>query len=265
MSELADIHTHLMPGVDDGSPSLELSVLRIAQMAQLGISDIAVTPHINSFFDPQLNPGFTELVVSRGWGSGGIQPLRFVPQGFAALDGAVREAGIEVRLHQGGELNPRCASDQEAEDLHCIALGPEGRQWILMEVDLYEDFDRRWSEAADHLRSFGYGVVLAHPERAPNIHTASALDRLRGEVSQGVRVQVNTSSLLYEGSAHQRVGLELIAEGLVTCLASDLHPGSREALHSDVAARAADLGLDEETLRQLLGAGPRSLLIHGIG
>lgn len=264
MSELADIHTHLMPGVDDGSPGLELSVLRIAQMAQMGISDIAVTPHVNSFFDSQLNPDFDQLIVARGWGEGGVQPLRFVPQGFSALNGAVCEAGIEVRLHQGGELNPRCALDQDAESLDCIALGPEGRQWILMEVDLFEDFDSRWSEAADHLRGFGYGVVLAHPERAPNIHTASALDRLRGEVAQGVRLQVNTSSLLYEGSSHQRAGLDLIAAGLVTCLASDLHPGSREVLHSDVAARVDELGLDELTVKQLLGAGPRGLLIEGI-
>lgn len=265
MRTFADLHTHLMPCVDDGSQSLELSVRSIADMAAAGTRHIAVTPHVNEFFDPALNPDIRRIAADAGWSFGGVDPLTFVPDGFAALQQAVHAAGIDVTLHQGGELNPHAALAQTEKTLECIALGPCDNPWILMEVDLFSPFDETWSRAADYLRSFGYGIVLAHPERAPNMSTADAQRRLHDEIDRGVRCQVNAPSLLHDGSANQRVALQLLRDGLIYTAASDLHPGSRPWLTTDLLdGPAAQIGIDDDTIGDLIGRAATGLLLHGI-
>jgi protein-tyrosine phosphatase len=257
----ADLHTHLMPGVDDGSPDLPTSVQWIRTMAENGISQIAVTPHINRFFDLAHADDEARLrMIERGWGAGGSDPSTFVASGFAQLDVAVRAADIPVVLHQGGELHPEAAERQDAERLASIALGPQGKRWILLEIDLFSDFGPAWSDAADHVRSFGYDVVIAHPERAPNMDSAAAQDRLRGEIANGVRAQVNVSSLLYAGSTHQRLGLSFISEGLISLVASDVHPPSRPAHIYDLLSAGL---LADDDVTALIGSGPLALLRDG--
>lgn len=260
----ADLHTHLLPAVDDGSPDVATSVAWISELAAQGVSEIAVTPHIHWYFDAVLAPPeHSAHVASRGWGQGGADPTAFVPSGFAALAQAVRDANVPVKLHQGGELHPSVAERQSAEALATIALGPEGKQFVLLEVDLFSDFDERWSQAAAYVRSMGYDVLVGHPERAGNMHTSEAQARLRDEIAGGVRVQVNVGSLLFDGSQHQRLGLELIHDGLVTCVASDVHPPSRPQMISQLLEAGGRLGLSDTDVRRLIGDGPISLLHNG--
>jgi len=258
-----DLHTHLIPCVDDGSPDLATSIGWLSRMAASGVDEIAVTPHVNLFFDPSAGDSHASMLRSRGWGLGGADPRTFVAAGFDSLQRAAAVAGVDVRLHQGGELNPTVALMQTRETLEVIALGPKERPWVLMEVDLFIAFDEQWSIAADHVRSLGFDVVLAHPERAINMAEKASLDRVRAEVRNGVRIAVNAPSLLYQGSEHQRIALQLIDEGLVTAAASDVHPSSRETLISSLLDERRSLGLSERDVLSLIGEGPRDLLNDG--
>ena len=254
-----DLHTHLMPGVDDGSPDMKTSLEAIAKLGQAGVSQIAVTPHVNSFFDHLAPAELYAVVEEMGWGRGGADPLAFIPQGFAELSQAAE--GLGVVLHQGGELSPEVACQLSARQLSCIALGPQGNQFILMEVSLYEPFDESWSEAADHLRLHGYDILLAHPERAPNMHSSQAQQLLVEEIGKGVKLQVNLSSL-----SSARVGslaCSLIERELAWCVASDFHPPSRPGDLSTLPERLSISGLNPE-LALLLGCErPAALLSFG--
>jgi protein-tyrosine phosphatase len=165
-----------------------------------------------------------------------------------------------VRLHGGGELAHEDALWLGPRDLERIAQGPAGARWLLLECP-FEGLDEAVVRAAERLWEHGYGVLLAHPERAAAI--AGADRRLRALVARGALLQVNATSLLGRHGPAARVGAaRLLREGQVWCLASDGHPGTRddtldrgdEALvRLGLGARAADLTQDN----------PRALLRDG--
>lgn len=240
-----------MPGVDDGSPDLETSLRALNELRESGVREVAVTPYVNRFFDPQGPDHLRQIREGNGWGLGGMDPLTFIPSGFAELERAASEASINIKLHQGGELSPDVACELDGEQLEAIALGPAGNRFILMEVSLYEPFGEAWVGAADHLRDYGYDILLAHPERAPNMDTPEAMQVLRSEMSKGVRLQVNLSSL----TSAKAGGLAkyFISDGLAWCVASDFHPPERPANLAHLPDYLASAGLDR-SLATLLGA-----------
>lgn len=257
----ADLHTHVMPGVDDGSPDMDTSLKALSLLYQSGVKQVAVTPHVNLFFDTSGPAHFRSIRESEGWGVGGSDPLSFIPQGFKELQEAAAESGLGIELHQGGELNPEVACELGEEQLEAIALGPQGNRFVLMEVSLYHPFDRSWSKAADHLREHGYDILLAHPERAPNMGTPEAMDLLREEMGKGVRLQVNLSSLT--SSKAGGLAKYLVSDGLAWCVASDFHPPQRPANLADLPTVLASAQLDR-ALAPLLGSErPWHLLDHG--
>lgn len=268
---LADLHTHLMVAVDDGAPDIDASLGWLTEAAAAGMTDVAVTPHVHGFFDLDIVDGEDrEVLLSSGWGTGGADPRTFIPEGFASLQTAVTAAGIDITLHRGGELNPKVAMLQDAERLEMIALGPAGHRWILMEVDLFSDFGPGWSAAAEHVRGYGYDIVIAHPERAPNMHTPAARRRLAGEVARGVRLQVNASSLIGFDAARtpgglktQQLGLQMIADGIVSAISSDAHPPRRPDGIPALLDVASQLGLDAATVMPLVSDNPLGLLRDG--
>ena len=114
--------------------------------------------------------------------------------------------------------------------------------------------------AARRLDRLGYGLLLAHPERA-----ASGLERVRGLVSEGALLQVNVCSLLgNNGLAVQETAAGLVRSGLAFCVASDGHPGMRDhtlQLGFHLLLRAGATSLQAYRLTQ---SNPRFLLQQGV-
>ena len=257
----ADLHTHILPGVDDGSPDMQTSLRALQQLSESGVRQVAITPHVNLFFDESAAPHLAEIRSQKGWPVGSSDPLRFIPDGFAALEAAAAAAGIDVGLHQGGELSHEVVVGMSAEQLDCVALGPRSNRWVLMEVSIYEPFDASWCVAADYLRERGYDILLAHPERAPNMHSPEARRLLRSELDKGVKLQVNLSSL-----NSPRVGglaRSLLTEGLAWCVASDFHPPQRPANLANLPELMSQAGLDRSQAALFGSERPWHLLDHG--
>lgn len=238
-----DIHSHYLAAVDDGSPDITTSLKWLSRAEEEGVEGIVTTPHISNFYQ----------------GSRGLDPRNFVPAAFAELEAAA--ADLSLRLYCGGELNPTSAISQTNESLAVIALGPEERQWLLLEASVHFDFDRRFVRAADHLRKLGYGIVLAHPERAPNIHSRKAQQILLDEIERGSLLQVNLSSLV--SADHAMMAKYLIEEGLCYCIASDIHPPERTRSLSLLPDYLERLGLDGSLAEKLAGSRPRRLVEDG--
>jgi protein-tyrosine phosphatase len=228
-----DLHCHLLPGLDDGAATLDAE----------GVRDVACTPHLKARVFPHVVPA--ELAGRR-----------------AALQAAIDAEGLGVRLHPGGELAHPDALRLSEADLDLIAQGPEGARWLLLECP-FAGLDAAFTAAAERLTGLGYGLVLAHPERAAGVLDAGR-DRLEALRADGALLQVNVCSLLgNHGLRVQETGAALVRAGTAFCLASDGHPGSRDhtlQLGFHLLLRA---GASSAQAYRLTQSNPRFLLRSG--
>lgn len=237
-----EIHCHLLPGVDDGArdldDSLEMATVAVAD----GTATIVVTPHVRRDF---------------------VADVSMVTEGFAELSAAVAQAEIEVELHRGGELGHDLVGRLSQSELEAIAIGPPGRRWLLVEAP-FEGLDQVFGAATDELRARGFGIVIAHPERAAGLLAGEARG-LRRELERGSLLQVNHWSLTgAHGAEAEGAALELLRRGRIDVLASDAHPGWRRPVLSAGMAAAIAAGADEGTAAALVSARPARLVHEGV-
>jgi protein-tyrosine phosphatase len=203
---LIDLHSHILPGIDDGARSLEDS-LDIARAAVAdGITVIAGTPHVRDDWPTDA----------------GVMERRVVE-----LRAELEHAGIPLDVRPGGEIAIEWLARLPLDELCRFGLGGNPR-YLLVETPYYG-----WPlELADRLfalRDAGITPVLAHPER--NAEVQSRPEWLVPIVQSGVLVQVTAASV--DGRIGRKVracGLELIDRGLAHMLASDAHHASVRAV-----------------------------------
>ncbi len=243
-----DLHCHLLPGLDDGAATMAATLAHAARLEAAGVREVACTPHVKSNEFPRI-----DLIT--------LERLRDEAQRLIA------GRGIDVRLHGGGELGHDDALLLAPDELELIAQGPGHARWLLLECP-FEGIEDDFIDAAERLWELGYDLLLAHPERAAPVRGAEG--RLLGLVDRGALLQVNATSLLGRHGPRARVVAEqLLGDGLVWCLASDGHPGTRddtldrgfEALVAGGASERLAALLTQDNPRLLLeqGAAPLSL------
>jgi protein-tyrosine phosphatase len=235
-----DLHTHLLPGIDDGPSSIPESVEMARVAVEAGIRTVVCTPHMHRAY-----PDTSPEVIHRG---------------VARLREELAREEVPLEILPGAEISlERLASLSEA-DLGALTLG--NGSWLLLELP-FHGWPLSLPQILYDLELRGFGAVLAHPERAESVQRSP--DRLRDAVGRGALVQVTASSFSGEhGSAARRAAVGLLQQGLITFLASDAHgvnwrpPDMREGL----AAAAAELDVEEEQLAWAVEAGPR-LVVEG--
>ena len=238
----ADVHFHLLPGLDDGPATMEETVELARAALRDGTAIVVATPHVRRDFvtDPSGLPERVQEVRER----------------------LARER-IELELHCGGELGHEMVARLEQRDLDTIAVGPAGARWILLEPP-GQGPGEQLHEAADELRARGFGVVLAHPERSVPLMADDALG-LRRELERGSLLQVNAWSLAGgHGAEAERMAIWLVGSGAVTALASDAHDVTRRGPELSVGLRRASWGLAPHRARMLTDAAPRALVRRGM-
>jgi protein-tyrosine phosphatase len=230
---MIDLHSHILPGLDDGVRSLhEARELALAAAAE-GVEAIAATPHVRS--DYPTRPEQME-------------------QGVAELRRDFADQGIAVDILHGGEIELGRLWEIPQEELVRLSLGQTGR-YVLLEFP-YRGWPTGAKSALNTLRGIGMTPVLAHPERNPEVQDHP--ERLQPLVESGTIVQVTAASLDGRlGRASQNAAERLIRLGLVHVLASDAHgPHIRG---SGLAAAAEHLG-DPTLARYLTREAPAAIV-----
>ena len=233
---LVDLHCHILPGIDDGAPNLAAAV-ELARVARAGgVSTIAATPHIRHD-----HPG--------------VRPTELADR-CAALEERLAEAGLDVRIVPGGEVDlgwSRAASD---EQLALVSYGQRGRD-LLVETP-YGPLPRSFERDLLALRERGYRLLLAHPERSADLRADR--DRLVRLVEEGVLVQLTARALLPGDDEPHRFAAELLTDGIAHVLASDAH-GARGPAPADLAAGVAAAGeLTGPRARRMASDAPAAIL-----
>jgi Capsular polysaccharide biosynthesis protein len=198
---MIDIHSHILPGVDDGSDSMETSLEMLSMAAESGVKVIFATPHANS-------PGEFENYSS--------DRLRFA---LMELRQAAADEGIPLKICRGMEL---FATDDLPELLRDgIVWTMNGTKYFLTEFAFDEDPDFCF-ETIERSRNYGFRPIIAHPERYFFIQEDP---QIAYELCMaGSALQLNKGSLLGRfGPDVQETAELLIEHRLAACVASDAH------------------------------------------
>jgi protein-tyrosine phosphatase len=237
MAAVIDLHTHVLPGLDDGPATLEGSVA-VAEHAALGGTRVLVaTPHLRADH-PAVRP---DELGDRA----------------AALDAHLRERGTPVRVLPGAEVDLQAGEGLDDAALAQATLGGRGSDLLLESP--YGELPDRFEERVGALRARGPRIVLAHPERTPAFRDDPArLDRL---IAAGVLLQVTSLAVGARGPSGA-LAARLLREGRVHALASDAHAIDQRP--PDLAAMrrravAAFPGMEDE-IEWLVTAAPRAIL-----
>ncbi len=196
-----DMHSHVLPGLDDGADSVAAGVALVRELVALGYRHLIATPHIMGDFYKNTPTG--------------------VRAALAALQEEVEAQGIDVTLDRAAEYYldewflPRLT---HADGL--LSFGGEKR-YVLVETS-YINESRVLLPAIFELRAAGFTPVIAHPERYKYLH--GRLDDAAEWREKGALLQVNLNSLAgYYGPAERHAAERLIDRGLIDFAGTDTH------------------------------------------
>ncbi|MDQ6888234.1 MAG: hypothetical protein M3068_13240 [Gemmatimonadota bacterium] len=194
---MIDIHSHLLPGVDDGSPSAELSLPVLRRFGEQGVDVLICTPHLNA-------------------SDAGRAP---VEQYSRILEDLVRQAPPRPVLRLGFEIMLDVpGADLRSPDLH---LG--GSTAALVEFPRMS-VPRESTQELARLRASGVVPVVAHPER----YFGCSPEKVAEWRGVGAVIQMDAAMIL-GGESSSKLSRALLEEGLVDVIASDNH-GDRRSL-----------------------------------
>jgi protein-tyrosine phosphatase len=206
-----DLHSHLLPGVDDGSADIQTSVAVLERFATHGLEVLVCTPHLAAS-EAQYAPYDRHREI---------------------LAELIAAAPPKPELRLGWEI----MLDRPGCDLRAPELSLGGARAVLVE------FPRAYlpvgtSDELERIRRSGVVPVVAHPER----YYGCTLDTVRNWRDAGAVIQTDATMLLARGPMTE-LAKSMLAEGLIDCLASDNH-GDRRSL---AAARVwlEEIGADE--------------------
>ena len=197
--KLCDIHTHVLPGVDDGAPHMEYALQMLENAAASDVEWLAVTPHCNV---PHCGGNYRDEELARR---------------FAALQEAA--ADIPVRLVLGAEV--RVTEDLPALLTQGRIPTLNGGRYLLTEFAADTD-ETAFLPALQEILSAGYIPLVAHPERYAAVCREPRIVELW--LDSGCHLQLTGGSLLGAyGKTVQRTAHTLLRRDLVACVASDAH------------------------------------------
>lgn len=213
---LVDVHSHLVPGVDDGAKDVEAVLASVERFMALGIRRIITTPHIRASLTQN-----TDRYHAR---------LSQVDEAFAEASGALAEQFPEFEYQRGHEV----LLDVPAPDFSDPRIRMGGTSFVLVEWPRLT-IPPGTPRVLSWIREQGYRPIVAHPERYGGMAGSDKLARRWRDA--GAYLQVNYGSLAGRyGAQAEEMALELLEDGLVDYLASDFHGHSTLKVYRSEAA-----------------------------
>lgn len=194
---MTDIHTHVLPLVDDGSENFENSFFMIEEAIKQGVKNLICTPHYR-----------------RGIYACSADEVRSAFNDFKAQ---VKEKGYDINLYLGREITVHKGVGEKFESGQFLPLA-DGK-FVLLEFpyDIETDID----EICYRVRMIGYYPVIAHIERYSYFRSVEMVEQLR---KNGVVVTVNAASVVKKSYPEEnKFTKQLLKKRLVDVVASDYH------------------------------------------
>ena len=195
---LVDIHSHLIPAIDDGAKNMDESIGLIGRLKDLGFKKLITTPHIMSDKYPNNST--------------------ILKTGLENLKKELQNRGIDIEMEVASEyfLDRHFLSLIKSKDVLTF-----GNNYLLFELS-YTNKPVFLESALFEMMSAGYTPVLAHPERYLFMH--KNFNEYKWLKRKGVLFQVNLNSFSgYYSEQVQKIANRLAEEGLIDFIGSDTH------------------------------------------
>ena len=194
-----DLHSHLLPGIDDGAKNLDKSLELIRELQQLGFRKLITTPHV-------MNDLYTNTPET-------------ILDSFDAVTNAIQEnPDITVDFHTAAEY---LLDDGFGDKLHNGELLALPGRRVLVEMS-FLSAPPNLEQYIFRLQTKGYTPLLAHPERY--LFLKEDFKKYHELKERGCEFQLNILSLTgYYGQPVKENGFHLLKEGLIDFLGTDLH------------------------------------------
>ncbi|MBQ6414138.1 hypothetical protein IJI28_00745 [Candidatus Saccharibacteria bacterium] len=197
---MIDIHSHILPGIDDGARTLGDSIDIVQELSSQGVTDIVATPHYITdtiYTSPRENN--TKLLIE----------LRRV----------LAEAGITANVFLGNEIFIDITIAELLKRKVVSTLAES--KYVLVEFSLNEEYPN-YADILGDLMEQGYKVILAHPERY--LMTQRDYGVIENLCDMGVLMQCNLGSFIDKyGKAAEKLAVRLAKENRIFAMGSDIH------------------------------------------
>lgn len=193
-----DIHSHFIPGIDDGAKTMEDSMQMLSEMYNLGYKKVITTPHIMGDFYKNT----PEIII----------------EGLEKVKTALREANIPLEVEAAAEYYIDFDFEKKLNEGKLLTFG---NNYLLFEISYLNPPDN-----LDHIifkmQTLGYKPVLAHPERYNFFH--SDFKKYENFIEKGVLLQLNINSLTGHYSLPtKKIAEQMINKNMISFLGSDCH------------------------------------------
>jgi protein-tyrosine phosphatase len=225
-SIVVDMHSHVLPGIDDGAQTPEESVILIRKMMALGIKKIIATPHIMADY-------FKNTPETIG-------------DALKILKAELSKENIDIVVEAAAEHYFDETFEARVNDHKLMIMG---NNYVLFELSFISQPPNMFT-VIQRMRELGYRPILAHPERYLYID----IEQLRSLREWGCSLQLNTISLTgYYGKEAKKVAENLVDNYLVDFISSDMHHlRHAEALQNALSTHYVEKLLNHYPLKNVM-------------
>lgn len=233
---MIDTHSHMLPGLDDGSPDMAHSLQMAEAATAAGVTTVVCTPHVRDF------------------------DVSFIGQAREVLEefrSALESAGIDLNLLLGFEVDISVAATASEDELRLLTV-ESGHGLLLVEMPHW-GWPMHLLDTIFRLRTTGLTPVLAHPERNDRIQRSPGL---LGEcLDAGAVAQATAASLDGGFGRASRIAFSRqLSLGRISVLASDAHAHRHSSWTVASAAASLRRRMSEKDVDLLVRVNPERLL-----
>ncbi|MGZ3763624.1 MAG: tyrosine-protein phosphatase [Mucilaginibacter sp.] len=223
---MVDMHSHVLPGIDDGAQNPQESIILIRKMMELGISKIIATPHIMA--DYYKNTAET------------------INNALKILKAELKKENIDIEVEAAAEHYFDETFEKRVNDRKLMTMG---NNYALFELSFISQPPNTF-QVIQRMIELGYRPILAHPER----YAYMSIEQLRTIRENGCSLQLNTISLTgYYGREAKKMAEALVDHQLIDFISSDMHHLKHaDALKSALATPYVDRLLHDYPLKNIM-------------
>lgn len=276
--EMIDLHSHLLPGLDDGAKTLEESVQMCRISYQDGVRRIVATPHtLNGLYFnnretillkvQELNETLTQCGMrnaecgiknsNSGIKSSSVNSAIRDPQSAITLNSALRTPQSAIRVLPGSDVR-LCENTLAHLDQGKVMTVSDSKKYLFLEFP-FHGIPYQAEEIIFQIMTRGIIPIITHPERNPEI--AERPQRYFEMIRMGCLGQVTAMSLTGEfGSRVRQTAERLLKKRLIHFIASDAHSTDGRPPILSEGVRAAEKIVGKEEAQKMVTEYPQAIV-----